>query len=107
MVADGPHVFTAPVGNEDTTYFVHVGIYAPQVAGGPRLLDEYVGEFKENNICGKGVYSWADGRKYDGEWQDNQMHGFGEFRWPDGRKYIGNFVQDKRQGKGFLKWYAK
>ncbi len=46
VVADGPHVFTAPVGTEDTTYFVHVGVYAPKLAGGPRLLDQYVGEFK-------------------------------------------------------------
>ena len=48
-VADGPHVFEAPTPTQDTTYYVHVGVYCPQLTGGPRLLDVYAGEFKVSN----------------------------------------------------------
>lgn len=40
-------------------------------------------------INGKGLYTWADGRKYSGDWQDNKMHGFGYYSWPDGKTYKG------------------
>jgi len=38
---------------------------------------------------------WADGREYDGDWRDNKMEGKGLFTWKDGRKYIGDYVEDK------------
>ena len=44
-VSDGPFVFPAPSEKGDVTYFIHVGIYAPQLDG-VRLLDQYVGELK-------------------------------------------------------------
>lgn len=28
--------------------------------------------------------------KYEGSWMNNQMHGKGTFSWPNGRKYTGN-----------------
>lgn len=73
----------------------------------------YVGEFKNNNIEGKGIYKylelirkllfemnyfynrWVDGREYDGEWKDNKMDGQGLFTWKDGRRYLGEYVDDK------------
>ena len=34
--------------------------------------DEYVGEFRGNQIHGKGTYIWKEsGDKYVGEWKDN------------------------------------
>ncbi len=45
-VSDGPYVIEAPAEKGDATYHVHVGIWVPQVAGGPRLLDQYAGELK-------------------------------------------------------------
>jgi hypothetical protein len=30
-----------------------------------------------------------DGREYDGEWKENNMHGKGSYKWKDGRKYEG------------------
>ena len=44
-------------------------------------------------INGKGLYTWADGRKYSGDWQDNKMHGFGYYSWPDGKTYKGLIYQ--------------
>jgi hypothetical protein len=35
------------------------------------------------------VYEWADGRKYVGDWLDNNMHGKGVYTYKDGRKYDG------------------
>ena len=38
---------------------------------------------------GTGVFTWADGRKYEGEYFDDKKEGHGVFFWPDGRKYDG------------------
>ena len=35
----------------------------------------YSGEFKENEINGKGEYKWPDGKTYKGLWRDNKMNG--------------------------------
>ncbi|CAM9798830.1 unnamed protein product, partial [Discosporangium mesarthrocarpum] len=32
----------------------------------------YIGDFKGNKFQGNGVYTWADGSKYEGEWKDNK-----------------------------------
>ncbi len=54
--------------------------------------DIYLGEFKDNAIWGKGVYTWKDQRKYDGEFKNNKMDGQGTFTWPgpEEKIYIGN-----------------
>ena len=31
-----------------------------------------------NDIAGKGVYKWPDGRVYTGEWKKNKMEGNGK-----------------------------
>ena len=46
----------------------------------------FIGEFYNNNIHGKGVYLWSNGRKYEGDWKVNKMHGSGTFSWSDGRR---------------------
>lgn len=46
IVADGPYVIEAPGEKGDAVYHVHVGIYAPQLPGGPRLLDVYANELR-------------------------------------------------------------
>jgi len=33
---------------------------------------------------GNGIYTWADGRKYDGEWQNGRQHGNGKYISKDG-----------------------
>ena len=48
-----------------------------------------MGDFRDNNIQGKGTYKWADGREYTGDWFMNKMHGSGVFKWQDGRRYEG------------------
>jgi len=40
-------------------------------------------------------WRWADGREYEGDWRDNKMHGKGVFTWKDGRRYVGEYIDDK------------
>ena len=34
---------------------------------------------------GYGIYTWANGAKYEGEWKDAKLHGFGTYTFSDGR----------------------
>jgi hypothetical protein len=40
---------------------------------------------------GHGVYTFANGDRYDGEWRDNGADGYGE-DWVSGNMYRGNWV---------------
>lgn len=47
---------------------------------------KYEGEWEDNNMDGKGVYKWKDGRKYEGEYKMDKKQGYGTYTWADGRK---------------------
>lgn len=49
---------------------------------------------------GHGVYTWADGRRYEGQYEMDKKHGFGVYRWADGRVYEGNWYNGKQHGQG-------
>jgi hypothetical protein len=34
-----------------------------------------------------GVYTFADGRKYEGQYRNNMKNGFGVYTWADGTRY--------------------
>jgi len=38
-------------------------------------------------MSGSGVYSWADGRRYEGEYVDDKKEGYGVFSWADGKTH--------------------
>ncbi|PCJ24866.1 MAG: hypothetical protein COA96_08510 [SAR86 cluster bacterium] len=46
--------------------------------------ENYSGEFVDDNYQGKGIYRWADGRKYDGSFFANNKHGSGTFYFVTG-----------------------
>ena len=48
-------------------------------------------EKKVNKYLFLGVYQWSDGRSYSGQWKKNQMHGKGEFKWPNQIRYVGEY----------------
>ena len=54
----------------------------------------------DNNMHGKGVYTWPDGRKYDGFYHRDKKHGFGIYSWADGRRFEGHWVHGKQHGRG-------
>ena len=67
-----------------------------------KLTGTYVGSFSQGNMQGKGVYTWANGTKYDGEWKDDKRHGKGIHTWANGSKYDGEQKDGKRHGLGKL-----
>ena len=44
---------------------------------------------------GEGLFTWADGRRYEGQYLGDKKHGYGVFTWPDGRKYEGQWKDGK------------
>ncbi len=44
---------------------------------------------------GEGVYTWADGRKYEGQYENDKKNGHGIYTWTDGRKYEGYWKNGK------------
>ncbi len=51
---------------------------------------------------GRGIETWADGRKYEGDFKNGKKDGEGNFEWPNGIKYIGSWRQGKQHGIGIL-----
>lgn len=52
-----------------------------------KLTGECSGETRE----GLGVYTYANGDKYDGEWRGNTKHGKGYFYYNNGELYMGEW----------------
>lgn len=61
--------------------------------------DRYVGEFRDGEKNGKGVYTWANGSRYEGEYSNDRKDGFGTLRMVRGDPGIQSWEKD---GKG--KW---
>lgn len=59
-----------------------------------------MGEWKNGEICGKGVLIWRNGKRYDGYWEEGVPKGNGTFKWPDGSFYVGNWSKDARERNG-------
>ena len=56
----------------------------------------YEGMFLDDKFSWQGILRDVKrGETYTGEWKDNKMHGKGIFTWKDGRKYDGEYVDDK------------
>jgi hypothetical protein len=55
-------------------------------------------DIKKWNDC-FGTFTWPSGT-YLGEWKDGQRHGQGVFNWTNGDKYVGEYKKDRRNGQG-------
>ncbi|KAI8109468.1 hypothetical protein M9434_000750 [Picochlorum sp. BPE23] len=64
--------------------------------------DTYVGEYKDNEMDGYGVYAWKRGTVYRGEWKESMMHGCGVkvVKQANGTTLAeeGEFVEDEWKG---------
>ena len=66
--------------------------------------NRYEGEYRDNKRVGKGVYTWSTGDRYEGDFFDNEIHGKGLFTGVNGYRYEGDFRDNKRTGKGVFTW---
>ena len=62
----------------------------------------YEGSFKNGLRNGLGKYTMPDGFKYEGEWKDDQIQGKGVARYPTGQIYEGFFKQGVPNGEGTM-----
>jgi hypothetical protein len=53
---------------------------------------------------GRGIYTWANGDRYDGQFKDGKKHGTGRINFTNGEKYTGNWIEDERTGRGVFTW---
>jgi hypothetical protein len=64
--------------------------------------DKYTGEFVNGIRTGKGKYTWPNGEEYEGEFSNNKKQGYGKNKYPDGLIYDGLFSNDLANGIGLL-----
>lgn len=64
--------------------------------------DFYEGNFVENKLYGQGYYQFHNGNSYEGEFVDGKFNGLGIFRFADGNVYEGEFENGKIKGDGTL-----
>ena len=63
----------------------------------------YYGQFKMDNINGKGKIITNNGDEYEGDWVDNKANGFGTYRSKE-VKYEGKWKNDRQEGIGTEIW---
>ncbi|WP_286761882.1 MORN repeat-containing protein, partial [Pseudomonas sp. UBA2047] len=64
--------------------------------------EQYIGEFKDNRIEGRGRYESADGDVWIGQFKDGSLIGEGELLGSDGSHYKGTFADWRLSGQGSL-----
>ncbi|XP_064112326.1 junctophilin-1-like isoform X3 [Macrobrachium nipponense] len=55
------------------------------------VIENYMGEWKNDKRCGFGVSERTDGLKYEGEWYNNKKYGYGVTTFKDGTKEEGKY----------------
>ena len=65
--------------------------------------EKYIGEIKNNILCGEGKIIFPSGNKYEGGISYGLRHGSGVYRDSNGLIYEGEFVHGVKEGYGRLK----
>ena len=55
------------------------------------MYNEYVGEFKDDKLHGKGTLTWVNGDISTGNFIDGEQEGFGKKIFKSGDEYTGEF----------------
>lgn len=66
--------------------------------------NRYRGEWKNDQMHGRGVYTFASGKTYTGDLVQNKFTGKGVMRWPDGTEVAGEFKEDEADGAATKTW---
>ena len=61
---------------------------------------EYVGEWKDGTMHGKGIATDANKNKYTGEFKDGLKSGYGLIVFSNGSSYAGDWKEGEPQGQG-------
>jgi hypothetical protein len=61
-----------------------------------------IGVFLFGKFNGRGVYTYADGGRYDGEWKDDKAYGRGVMAFANGDRYDGEWKYGMRSGRGVI-----
>jgi hypothetical protein len=70
------------------------------VRRGETQVETYRGARQGGREHGRGVYTGADGSRYDGDWRLGIKHGDGTWTSPEGHVYVGAYREGLRQGHG-------
>eukprot|EP00602_Paraphysomonas_sp_CaronLab_P006592 CAMPEP_0185035028 /NCGR_PEP_ID=MMETSP1103-20130426/25696_1 /TAXON_ID=36769 /ORGANISM="Paraphysomonas bandaiensis, Strain Caron Lab Isolate" /LENGTH=131 /DNA_ID=CAMNT_0027571931 /DNA_START=51 /DNA_END=443 /DNA_ORIENTATION=+ len=62
--------------------------------------EQYDGEWINDTMEGRGVYSFSSGAVYTGDFKQNCFSGEGSYAFPDGASYIGSWSGGKMHGNG-------
>ena len=65
---------------------------------------KYVGQIKNGEPHGYGVFTYQNGERYEGEWKDGKRHGKGKYLDEDGREFKGEWKDGGGEGKGTITW---
>ena len=61
---------------------------------------KFQGDFKNNEINGRGIFQWKNGDMYEGDMTDGKMNGHGIYKYANGQIYEGEYINGIREGKG-------
>lgn len=59
----------------------------------------FIGEVKDGQRNGRGIYIWSDGERYAGGFTNGKRNGYGVYIWANGEKQEGWWVNDKQVKK--------
>jgi len=62
--------------------------------------EEYVGEWLDDQITGKGRYRFASGAVYDGSLLNGRFQGEGRYTFASGAQYLGQWHENRMHGEG-------
>ena len=95
-------------GELTTDKLHYIGEFKNNEISGKGVIDflneghRYEGNFENNEINGKGVYKWKNGDVYEGELKNGKMDGYGKLTYADGKIYEGEYINGIKQGRGKL-----
>ncbi|SCG96927.1 MULTISPECIES: MORN repeat-containing protein [unclassified Romboutsia] len=65
---------------------------------------EYIGEFKDDEKCGRGICTFTNGNIYIGGFKADLMDGIGQMIYKSNDEYIGGWEKGHKQGQGIYRW---
>jgi len=102
------------IGFEKSPYYEYEGDYINNKKDGEGRINfflqkdkngVYKGEFKDDKMHGKGLYTYDNNNIYYGNYEKGMMYGKRNiYKYADGSEYYGEFVDNHKEGQGKFKW---